>query len=172
MPGDTMLGAAVAWPTPRSWGAAALSAMAVTQVRTARAWRLYSDLQPMSGPHGRPARSVMSYYLSQQGRQAGAQASLPVGLGTDQLSRVAPEMAERIAAVWSDVSSTSLMLEALLVGDLVPNSSAAVTGELLRLYEYNARCRLQEAPDTAWELPWCGPAGPRSDAAATTGRPA
>lgn len=80
-------------------------------------------------------------------------ASLPMPLCARSLARLAPEIAERIAAVWSDVSLTDLLLEQLLVSHGLPRLPSAVLGELLRLYEYNARCRVNDAPDTTWELP-------------------
>lgn len=80
-------------------------------------------------------------------------ASLPMPLCTRGIAQVAPDIANRIAAAWSDVSLTSTLLEQLLIGDGVARLPPAVTSELLRLYEYNARCRINDAPDTTWELP-------------------
>lgn len=79
--------------------------------------------------------------------------SLAVPLCTRSTAQLAPGIANQIAAVWDDASSTGLLLEQLLVGDDVLSLPAEVTSGLLRLYEYNARCRTNEAPDTAWELP-------------------
>ena len=45
------------------------------------------------------------------------------------------------------------MLEDLLVGEDAAELPSAVAGELLRLYEFHARCRVNDAPDTTWELP-------------------
>lgn len=69
------------------------------------------------------------------------------------LAQLAPEIADRIAAVWGDVRLTGDLIEQLLVGEATATLPAAVTAELLRLYEYNARCRAHDAPDTTWELP-------------------
>jgi hypothetical protein len=69
------------------------------------------------------------------------------------LVRLAPDIAHRVAATWSNVAATSRLLEDLLVSDSMASLSAGVTGELLRLYEYHARCRASDAPDTAWEMP-------------------
>ena len=80
-------------------------------------------------------------------------ASLPVPLCTRGMAQLAPDITNQIAAVWDDASSTSLLLEQLLVSDDVPFLPSEVTNGLLRLYEYNARCRANEAPDTTWELP-------------------
>jgi hypothetical protein len=80
-------------------------------------------------------------------------AILPAPLCARSLAQVAPELVEEIAAAWSDVALTSLLLEQLLVGEVAPTLPAPAIGELLRLYEYNARCRVNDAPDTTWELP-------------------
>lgn len=72
---------------------------------------------------------------------------------SSDLVRLAPDIANRVAATWSNVSATSRLLEDLLVSDSMTSLSAGVTGELLRLYEYHARCRASDAPDTAWEMP-------------------
>ena len=47
----------------------------------------------------------------------------------------------------------NLLIEQLLIGEDAQSLPYAVTSELLRLYEFNARCRVNDAPDTAWELP-------------------
>ncbi len=69
------------------------------------------------------------------------------------MAGLAPDIARRITAAWSDVSLTSLLIEQLLIGEDAQGLPYAVTSELLRLYEFNARCRVNDAPDTAWELP-------------------
>src|SRR5882672_342672 len=94
----------------------------------------------------------------QHDRQVGIEgevwlASLPVPLCTRSIAQLAPSIANKIAAVWNDASLTSLLMEQLLVNDDVPLLPSEVTSGLLRLYEYNARCRANEAPDTTWELP-------------------
>ena len=95
----------------------------------------------------------MSNFPIQHDRQEAWLASLPVRLGTRSIVPIAPGITGQIAAAWSDASSTSLLLEQLLVGDAAPSLSFDVANGLLRLYEYNARCRANEAPDTTWELP-------------------
>jgi hypothetical protein len=100
----------------------------------------------------------MSYFPTPHNRQIGIEAeawlaSLPVPLCTRSMAQLAPGVTNQIAAVWDDASSTSLLLEQLLVGDDVSCLPFEVTSGLLRLYEYNARCRANEAPDTTWELP-------------------
>jgi hypothetical protein len=69
------------------------------------------------------------------------------------LAQLAPEIADRLAAAWGSVRMTSRLLEELLVSDSIASLSSAVTRELLRMYEYHARCRAGNAPDAAWELP-------------------
>ena len=95
----------------------------------------------------------MSNFPIQHDRQEAWLASLPVSLRARSMVQLAPSITGRIAAVWNDASSTSLLLENLLVGDDAPSLSFDVASGLLRLYEYNARCRANEAPDTTWELP-------------------
>ena len=99
---------------------------------------------------------MLQFPAHQAGRQNETSAwlaSLPAPLCIHSLARLAPEIADEVAAAWDDVSATSNLLELLLVGEDAPNLPAEVTGELLRLYEYHARCRAGEAPDTTWELP-------------------
>jgi hypothetical protein len=79
--------------------------------------------------------------------------SAPALTGTEGLARIAPDIAGQISAVWSDASATGLLIEQLIVGEDVHGLSHAVTSELLRLYDFNARCRVNDPPDTAWELP-------------------
>ena len=103
----------------------------------------------------------MSYFPIQHDRQIGIEAeawlaSLPVPLCTRSIARLAPGITNQLAAVWGDASATSLLLEQLLVGDDVSCLPSEVTSGLLRLYEFNARCRANEAPDTTWELPASG----------------
>ena len=98
--------------------------------------------------HGIPARPK-----SHQSDADAWLASLPMLPCARSLTQVAPAIAHQIAAVWSDVSSTNLLLEQLLVGDGAPRLPSAVISDVLRLYEYNARCRVNDAPDTTWELP-------------------
>lgn len=100
----------------------------------------------------------MSHFPIQHVRQIGIEAeawlaSVPVSLCTRSMAQLAPGITNQIAAVWDDASSTGLLLEQLLVGDDVSRLPSEVTSGLLRLYEYNARCRANEAPDTTWELP-------------------
>lgn len=80
-------------------------------------------------------------------------ATLPAPLCARGIAQHAPHFTRRIAAAWDDASSTGELLEELLVGDDVPLLPSEVASGLLRLYEYNARCRTHEAPDTTWELP-------------------
>jgi hypothetical protein len=99
----------------------------------------------------------MSHFLIHV-RQTGIEAepwlaSVPVSLCTRSMVQLAPGISNQIAAVWEDASSTSELLEQLLLGHEAPALPSEVTSELLRLYEYNARCRANEAPDTTWELP-------------------
>ena len=106
----------------------------------------------------------MSHFPNQYVRQLGSDAQawlacLPVPLCTRSMAQLAPAITNQIAAVWDDASSTSLLLEQLLVGDDVLSLPSEVTGVLLRLYEYNARCRANEAPETTWELPASRPRG-------------
>lgn len=100
----------------------------------------------------------MSNFPMQHDRQIGIEAeawlaSLPVPLCTRSMAQLVPAITNQIAAVWGDASSTNLLLEQLLVSDDVSFLPSEVTSGLLRLYEYNARCRANEAPDTTWELP-------------------
>src|SRR3977135_1014017 len=74
--------------------------------------------------------------------------SLPMAPCTRSIAQLAPDIANEIGAVWSDVSLTSLLLEQMLIGDGAVSLPCAVTSELLRLYEYHARCRANDAPDT------------------------
>jgi len=120
--------------------------------------RRYIDPQAVSEPHCQQLENVMSHFPIQHVRQTGAEAqawlaSVPVSLCARSMAQLAPGIANQIAAVWKDATSTSHLLEQLLVGDDVPFFPSEVTSGLLRLYEYNARCRANEAPDTTWELP-------------------
>jgi hypothetical protein len=80
---------------------------------------------------------------------------LPPPVRVHGVALQAPELANRIAATWDDVARTAALLEALLV-ESVRSLPIVVAAELLRLYEYHARCRTGEAPSTTWELPAFG----------------
>ena len=87
--------------------------------------------------------------------------SLPVPPCSPILAQLAPDLAARIAAIWDDVTSTTRLLEDLLIHHST-TLPPRVTGELLRVFEYHARCRINDAPDTSWELPVSRlPASPR-----------
>lgn len=80
-------------------------------------------------------------------------ASLPPPVRVHSLVQTAPEIARQVAESWNDASVTSLLLEQLLVGDRAPRLAGVAMAEMLRLFEYNERCRVNDAPDTTWELP-------------------
>jgi hypothetical protein len=82
-------------------------------------------------------------------------ARLPAPVRAHGTAMYAPEIANRLAATWDDLDSVPEILEGLLVAgeQALPHE---VTAELLRLYEYHARCRAAEAASTTWELPASG----------------
>jgi len=94
-------------------------------------------------------------------------AQLPAPVRAHGVAAHAPELANRLASGWRDVPSTASLLEALLC-ESVRTLPVALAAELLRLYEYHVRCRVDEPPSTSWELPVFDFAA-RKDAA---GRPA
>jgi hypothetical protein len=79
-------------------------------------------------------------------------ALLPAPVRVHGIAVHAPELANRLAASWDDVPSTESLLESLLC-ESVRTLPVAIAAELLRLYEYHVRCRVNEAPATTWELP-------------------
>jgi len=79
-------------------------------------------------------------------------ALLPAPVRVHGIAAHAPELANRLAASWDDVPSTELLLESLLC-ESVRTLPVAIAAELLRLYEYHVRCRVDQAPATTWELP-------------------
>ena len=80
-------------------------------------------------------------------------ASLPTPVRVHGVAAHAPDIANQLAAVWNDAPSTAALLEQLLVDCGMRSLSPMVASELLRLYEYHARYRTTDAPDTTWELP-------------------
>jgi len=83
-------------------------------------------------------------------------ASLSAPVRVHGLVEHAPDIANRLAASLNDVPSTVLLLEQLLIDDGVESLPPMIASELLRLYEYHARCRAADAPNTTWELPASG----------------
>jgi hypothetical protein len=83
-------------------------------------------------------------------------ASLSAPVRVHGLAEHAPDIANQLAASWSDVPSTALLLEQLLLDEDVQSLPPTIAGELLRLYEYHVRCRATDAPNTTWELPASG----------------
>ena len=79
-------------------------------------------------------------------------ALLPAPVRAHGIAAHAPDLANRLAASWSDVPATASLLE-LLLCESVRAMPVAIAAELLRLYEYHVRCRVDEAPSTSWELP-------------------
>ena len=79
-------------------------------------------------------------------------AQLPAPVRVHGIAAHEPELANRIAASWNDVSCTESLLEAMLC-EGVRAMPVAIAAELLRLYEYHARCRVHQAPSTTCELP-------------------
>ena len=71
------------------------------------------------------------------------QAPLPATLCCHRLHQLAPQIAERLAAVWGDLSGASRFLEAVLGGEHAPRLADAVIVELVRLYEYLEEFELQ-----------------------------
>jgi len=90
-------------------------------------------------------------------------ARLPAPVRVHGVAVHAPELANRLAAGWSDVPSTAALLESLLC-ESARAMPVAIAAELLRLYEYHVRCRVDEAPSTAWELPVFDFPGRKGDA--------
>jgi hypothetical protein len=120
--------------------------------------RRYIDSQAVAELLCQQLEIVMSYFPISHDRQIGIEAeawlaSVSVPLCTRSMAQLAPGITNQIAAVWDDAPSTSVLLEQLLVSDDVSCLPFEVTSGLLRLYEYNARCRANVAPDTTWELP-------------------
>ena len=90
-------------------------------------------------------------------REAGAWlAALDAPARVHDLAKQAPDIANQLAASWNDASSTTALLEQLLLDEGMDALPPAITCELLRLYEYHVRCRVVEAPNTTWELPASG----------------
>jgi hypothetical protein len=82
-------------------------------------------------------------------------ARLPAPIRPQGISMFAPGIADRLATSWDDLDAAADLLEELLVeGERALPHDIAV--ELLRLYEYHARCRASEGPSTTWELPASG----------------
>jgi hypothetical protein len=81
-------------------------------------------------------------------------AQLPAAVRLRGVAAQMPQLANRLAAEWDDAASTRSLLEGLLV-EGVRALSVPIAVELLRLYEYHARCRMDEGPSTTWELPAC-----------------
>ena len=79
-------------------------------------------------------------------------AQLPAPVRAHGLAAHAPELANSLASGWHDVPGTASLLESLLC-EGVRTLPVALAAELLRLYEYHARCCVDEPPSTSWELP-------------------
>ena len=96
-------------------------------------------------------------------------ASLPAPVRAHGLAECAPDIANRLAAVWNDIPSTALLLEQLLLDGGMRSLPPLITSELLCLYGYHGRCRTSDAPDTTWELPAYGLQGLQPTAALRRG---
>jgi hypothetical protein len=66
-------------------------------------------------------------------------ARLPSAVRPHGMAMYAPATANRLAAIWADTGAAGDAMEDLLIAEsALPHAIAA---ELLRLYEYHARCR-------------------------------
>jgi hypothetical protein len=79
-------------------------------------------------------------------------ARLPAPVRVHGLAAQAPDLANRIADVWHAEEQTAALLE-LMLAEEVHAMPVNIAAELLRLYEYHARCRVADAPGATWELP-------------------
>src|SRR5262249_49950398 len=79
-------------------------------------------------------------------------AQLPAPVRAHGIATYAPELANRLASGWRDVPGTTAQLESLLC-ESVRTLPVALAAELLRLYEFHVRSRVDDALSTSWELP-------------------
>jgi hypothetical protein len=105
------------------------------------------------------------------GKAAAWLASLPAPVQVHRLLEHAPDIADQLAASWSDVPTTTLLLGQLLIEGGPQSMSPMIASELLRLFEYQTRCRTTDAPDATWELPASGPQDLQPGATLRMGHP-